>query len=74
MSRKDYELIAAVLRNRQERWADHYRASGDPALLAKYAEVGDVAEALAEAFAADNPRFDYDRFVVASAAIVGPLN
>jgi hypothetical protein len=53
MTRKDYQLIASVLKN--------YAADGIP--------VDDrdaIAYDLADALAADNPRFDRDRFLVAA--------
>ena len=53
MSRKDYEAIAAIIRQRVE--SDLYDT----------ATVGSIASALASHFAADNPRFDVGRFSVA---------
>ena len=53
MTRKDYQLIASVLKN--------YATEGIP--------VDDrdaIAYDLADALGADNPRFDRDRFLVAS--------
>jgi hypothetical protein len=53
MTRKDYQLIASVLKN--------YAADGIP--------VDDrdaIAYDLADALGADNPRFDRDRFLVAA--------
>lgn len=53
MTRKDYELIAKVLR-------DFVGDSGD------VIDRDQMARALATAFVWDNPRFDYDRFLVAT--------
>ena len=53
MTRKDYQLIASVLKN--------YATEGIP--------VDDrdaIAYDLADALAADNPRFDRDRFLIAA--------
>lgn len=52
MSRKDYELIVAAL---AQSWKDC------PCGM-EYG-VERAVELLAQAFQADNPRFDYDRFV-----------
>lgn len=53
MTRKDYQLIAAVLKN--------YATDGIP-LDDRDAIAYDLADALGK----DNPRFDRDRFLVAS--------
>ncbi len=52
-SKRHYETIADVL-------------AGLPTNREGYAEHGDVVAALADAFEADNPRFDRDRFFKAS--------
>lgn len=54
MTRKDYELIARVLRDKHERWD----ATGQMAVRA-------IAEAFATELATTNPRFDRARFLKA---------
>jgi hypothetical protein len=53
MTRKDYQLIASVLKN----FATEDRPVDDR---------DDLAYNLADALASDNPRFDRDRFLVAA--------
>jgi hypothetical protein len=53
MTRKDYQLIATVLAN--------YSAEGGVVI-----ERDEIAKLLADALGADNPRFDRDKFLVAS--------
>ena len=53
MTRKDYVLIAKVLSN--------YTAEGGVTI-----ERDEIARALADAFAVENPRFDRTRFLKAS--------
>lgn len=63
MSRKDYELIAAVL---AEAWR---RAAGMEVADGAYDRMDTVrlvAHGLAEELAADNPRFDRERFLAAA--------
>lgn len=55
MTRKDYILIAKVLAN--------YSAEGGVTI-----ERDEIARALADAFSAENPRFDRERFLKASRA------
>lgn len=52
MTRKDYELIAGVLRVARDTWAGNN--SGTWA-------VEGIAQRLSDALAADNPRFDRER-------------
>jgi hypothetical protein len=62
MTRKDYELIAGVLSDALDSfYADHNRG-----LLHNAPSMhGMVAESMADALAADNPRFDRERFLKA---------
>lgn len=53
MTRKDYQLIAAVLKN--------FATDGRPV-----DDRDEIALELAKALAADNPRFDYTKFLAAS--------
>lgn len=53
MTRKDYQLIASVLAN--------YSAEGGVTI-----ERDEVAQLLADALGADNPRFDRNKFLIAS--------
>jgi hypothetical protein len=63
MTRKDYESIALVL------LSERSRSMGDEFDNDVAAKVLDnVAYALAVEFKADNPRFDRDRFLIASGA------
>jgi hypothetical protein len=63
MTRKDYESIALVLRSERE------RSFGDQTRDAAAIDVLDnITYALAVEFKADNPRFDRDRFLIASGA------
>lgn len=57
MSRKDYVAIAAAIR------AEYKAVSDGPALQRS---VERVAERIANVLAADNPRFDRDRFLAAA--------
>lgn len=60
MSRKDYEAMATALRVKMESYSDT-----DRYVTAREA-VRQVAGALADVFAADNPRFDRKRFMKAA--------
>lgn len=55
MTRKDYVMIAKAIADTR----------GDYGNLAVQKAIDNIAYALANDFAADNPRFDYDRFVKA---------
>lgn len=55
MTRKDYVLIADRLRSRRAHTAGYATAGFDHAV-----------EAVADALAADNPRFDRARFLIAA--------
>ena len=54
MTRKDYELIAAVLKAQR---SGYWQQEGDR---------DSIVQALADALAGDNPRFDRDRFIKAA--------
>lgn len=56
MSRKDYEVIARVLKA-------EFNFRRDAREWLALDAVRNVASALARTFADDNPRFDYDRFI-----------
>lgn len=58
MSRKDYEAIAALLR-------DHADTLSDPTQAPDIA-VRDLMDGMADLFAADNPNFDRERFLKAA--------
>lgn len=60
MSRKDYEAIA----ERIARSADKYRHDAGQDI------VLEIVEDLAEIFAEDNPRFNFDKFVQACGLVV----
>jgi hypothetical protein len=64
MTRKDYEAIAAALREYRE----DLRREHASTMLGRHKldTVEDVTEILAEIFAADNPRFLRDRFTQAA--------
>lgn len=57
MTRKDYNALAAVIATAREDWA------GNPDALAA---AGALARRLTDVLAADNPRFDRDRFLIAA--------
>lgn len=64
MSRKDYEKVAAILREENA-----FAANGrDVASRTARAVVATVAVKMADMFAEDNPRFDRDRFLEACEA------
>jgi len=54
MTRKDYELIAAAIREEVNLWRDGSESQH---------MVGKTAKAISTALAKDNPRFDRDRFL-----------
>lgn len=60
MTRKDYQLIASVLAN--------YSAEGGVTI-----ERDEVAQLLADALGADNPRFDRQKFLIASGVYTARL-
>lgn len=66
MTRKDYEAIA----ERLARLADKYQYDEGRNILAE------VVQDLAEEFAEENPRFDFDKFVTACGLVVSrpPIN
>lgn len=66
MSRKDYELIAGVLKNEFETALAMDEPHGAVAIQG-------VAEALARKLALDNPRFDKSRFMLAAVNGDGPV-
>jgi hypothetical protein len=60
MTRKDYELVAKALNMRN--WYDEFgNVTNDHAIETR----NNIARALAEALALDNPRFDRDKFLKA---------
>ena len=61
MSRKDYEAIAAAIREEYDAWA----AEGDSGTAGTTA-LATAAENIADALAADNPRFDREKFLNAA--------
>jgi len=60
MTRKDYELLAGVIRRQLNCYTEEIGESAE--ILA----VSCVAQALAVALLRDNPRFDRDRFLKAT--------
>jgi hypothetical protein len=60
VSKKDFELIARVLRDERARYAQ-YRTT--ERFEAQIAAVDGVARAMAEDLAHTNPRFDRERFL-----------
>lgn len=62
MSRKDYELIAAVFDERAEQYRKHYK---NPAHHVALAALLDTARHLANELHTDNPRFDREKFLAA---------
>lgn len=63
MTRKNYEAVAAVLRDERENWDE------TPQVLTA---LDYVASRLAGVFAADNQAFDRGRFLAATGAAVNP--
>lgn len=59
MTRKDYELIAQLIRDQLD------AASNDSAKEHAHAYLGALAKDMAHEFAANNPRFDRARFLKA---------
>lgn len=55
MTRKDYKAFAAILN-------DHHNGSDNPVVRLS---ISMIAADMASVFAADNPRFDADRFMAA---------
>lgn len=64
MTRKDYELIAGVIK-RETHSHIHYTTEQRHLLDRRLAILHDTASQLARMFAHDNPRFDRDRFLKA---------
>lgn len=62
MTRKDYERTAAVIRERVERFR---RSSHDTEREYCTAAIATLADDMADMFAAENPRFDRERFLSA---------
>lgn len=58
MSKKDYEAIAALLR-------DHADTTADPTQAVDIA-VRDLVDGMADLFYADNPRFNREKFILAA--------
>lgn len=56
MTRKDYRVIAQAI---HERWEQSAHIQNGPVRRAHYAEI---INSLAGVFAADNPRFDREKF------------
>ena len=67
MTRKDYVAIAEAIR---EEWAA-WEEAGPNSDTGKWA-CADVAVKLCEVFAADNPRFDEERFLEAATGHANP--
>lgn len=61
MSRKDYELIAAALREQVDAWP----ASGGEVVNLVIAVLVNTIESFADALEKDNPRFNRERFLSA---------
>lgn len=59
MTRQDFELIAATLADSRPKSAPGVRTE-------RYNQWIATVKAFADALAADNPRFDRDRFIVAA--------
>ena len=59
MTRKDFELIAATLKARRDSYAPHWDAN-------LFRACDDMANDMANALKATNPRFDKDKFLAAS--------
>ena len=63
MTRKDFELIAGALAKNAQFLPTNNR--GEPIPSGEWRQHQEIAEALADALATTNPRFDRDRFVAA---------
>lgn len=61
MSKKDYIAIASAIRSERSCWPKDESLGDEFA----YAALRSVTSRLAEVFAADNPRFDRNRFLEA---------
>jgi hypothetical protein len=59
MSRKDYVAVAEVLNTQAVKAVEGHEVTA-------FFAVADIANGLADLFAADNPRFDRDRFLTAA--------
>jgi len=59
MSRKNFERTAAILKIQVNK---AWESGGG---LARLSEIGEIANALADSFQEDNPRFDRERFLAA---------
>lgn len=64
MTRKHFEKVASVLAIRVQRIRENDISSPE-AKVAKSQEVYAIANALADAFSTENPRFDRQRFLIA---------
>jgi hypothetical protein len=61
MSRRDYEAVAAALREQVDAWP----SNGGEVVEIIRAVLANTAEGLADAFEEDNERFDRERFLSA---------
>jgi hypothetical protein len=66
MTRKDYELIAQILKAQIELSRSYGETDGELAVV-------NIAYDLADSLALDNPRFNRERFLIASGVNESPL-
>lgn len=74
MSRKDYELIASILRAQREELLAELELLDKPGATRAVLAVDETAFCLASALKRDNPRFDVDRFLTAAGYDTWPAN
>jgi hypothetical protein len=63
MSKKDYEVVARIIRSNVE--PIQKDGNNDPLLVAAENVLDRIARQLAEAFKADNPHFNHEKFLLA---------